>query len=159
MKPIPKHLRPRYRYIVVSLESWSNSIIDKTSFQQSIWASVNRLFGDLGSAKSDLYLIRFEFHNGTGYGIIRTRRDSLHLARSGIACTSSVNGHPIGILVLGISGTIKSCEQKYLPVLKKSLVTGEVTFEGNSYSSTSYGELLDIKIDNDFIGATNMDIT
>lgn len=159
MKPIPKHLRPRYRYIVVSLESWCNSIIDKTSFQQSIWVSANRLFGDLGSAKSDLYLVSFEFHNGMGYGIIRTRRDSLHLARSSISCISSINDCSIGILVLGIGGTLKSCRQKYLPVLKKSLVMGEVTFEGNSYPSISYGEYIDIEIDNDFIGATNMDIT
>ena len=159
MKPLPKHLRPRYRYIVVSIESWPTAKLDKHTFQQAIWTSTSRLFGDTGAATADLFLIRFEFSNGSGWGIIRTHRDTLPIARSSIACVSKINEFPVGIIVRGVSGTIKSCEDKYLSKLPEPVIPGEHFFNTKISPSFTRGHCIDIQTDTDFIGATHLDVT
>mgnify|MGYP006107473707 CR=1 FL=1 len=159
MKPLPKHLRPRYRYIVVSIESWPTAQLDKRTFQHAIWASTSRLFGDIGATTADLFLIRFEFSNGSGWGIIRTRRDALPIARSSIACISKINEFSVGIIVRGVSGTIKSCEDKYLSEPSEPVISGEHLFNTKMSPSFTRGNCIDIQTDTDFIGATHLDVT
>jgi len=159
LKPLPKHLRPRYRYIVVSIESWPTAKFDKRTFQHALWASTSRLFGDTGANAADLFLIQFEFSNGSGWGIIRTRRDALSIARPSIACISKINEFPVGILIRGVSGTIKSCKEKYLSEPSEPLISGELLFDTKISPSFTRGHCIDIQTDTDFIGATHLDVT
>ncbi len=145
--------------MVVSIESWPTANIDKRTFQHAIWTSTSRLFGDNGAATADLFLIRFEFSDGSGWGIIRTPRDALHMAKSSLACISQINEFPIGILIKGVSGTIKTCEEKYLSDLPTSIVSKELFFNNKLSSCFIRENSVDIKIDNDFIGATHLDVT
>ena len=159
MKPLPKHLRPRYRYIVVSIESWPTAKFDKRTFQHALWASTSRLFGDTGANAADLFLIQFEFSNGSGWGIIRTHRDALPIARPSIACISKINEFPVGILIRGVGGTIKSCQEKYLSEPSEPVHSGELLFDTKISPSFTRGHCIDIQTDTDFIGATHLDVT
>ncbi|NIX22564.1 MAG: ribonuclease P, partial [Actinobacteria bacterium] len=61
MSPLPKHLRPRYRYLAVALEAWPDAELDRPGFQAAIEAGVRALSGDEGLAAADPEVIRFAF--------------------------------------------------------------------------------------------------
>lgn len=113
MKHLPKHLRPRYRYLVVELLADSPGDIDSERFQRELWDATRALYGDLGSAEIDPTVVRFDLDAATGSAIVRTRRDETARARAAVACIDSVDGVRLGCRVLGICGTIRACEEKY----------------------------------------------
>jgi ribonuclease P/MRP protein subunit POP5 len=45
MKHLPKHLRPRWRYLGITVESWPDAEIDRESFQRNLWYSAGNLLG------------------------------------------------------------------------------------------------------------------
>lgn len=113
MKHLPKHLRPRWRYLAVSLETWPDERIGRRSFQRELWYAGQNLLGDPGSADADLTVVRFSFSDGTGRAIVRVRRGETDPARAALACIDEIDGASVGILVRGISGTIRSADEKY----------------------------------------------
>lgn len=112
MKHLPKHLRPRYRYLAVELATEAESEIDEEAFQRAIWEETRALYGDVGSAEIDPCLIRFEMSKGTGIAIVRLRRGETNRARGALACIESINGTSIGLRIIGTSGTVRGCEEQ-----------------------------------------------
>lgn len=111
---LPKHLRPRYRYIAIGIETWPDAEIDRRTLQTALWTAARSLIGDAGSATIDLTVQRFQFTNGDGAAIIRTCRGTESTARAAIACLTELDGQPVGVRVKGLSGTVRACEEKYL---------------------------------------------
>ncbi|TYT61589.1 RNase P/RNase MRP subunit POP5 [Natrialba swarupiae] len=114
MKHLPKHLQPRWRYLAIGLETRPGESIDRRSFQRECWYAGQNLLGDPGSARADLRVIRYEFDDGTGEAIVRVRRGETDPARAALACIDEVDGVPVGLVVRGISGTIRAAEEKFL---------------------------------------------
>ncbi|WP_348610884.1 Rpp14/Pop5 family protein [Halobaculum rarum] len=114
MKHLPKHLRPRWRYLVVGLESWPDADLSRGPFQREVWYAAQNLLGDPGSADADLTVVRFRFEAGAGAAIVRVRRGDLDRGRAALACVDAVDGHPVGVRVRGVSGTIRAGEESYL---------------------------------------------
>ncbi|RQG90234.1 hypothetical protein EA462_09630 [Natrarchaeobius halalkaliphilus] len=108
MKHLPKHLRPRWRYLVVSLETWPGDAVDRRSFQRECWYAGQNLLGDPGSAHADLSVVRFDFENATGTAIVRVRHGRTEPARAALACIDEIDGVPVGVRVERISGTIRA---------------------------------------------------
>jgi ribonuclease P/MRP protein subunit POP5 len=114
MKHLPKHLQPRWRYLVVRLETWPDASFDRNDFQRELWFAAQNLLGDVGSADVDLTVVRFDRWDGGGEAVVRVRRGETARARAMLACLESVGDDPIGLRVLGTSGTVRACEEKYM---------------------------------------------
>lgn len=158
MKHLPKHLQPRYRYLAVALETWPDTDVDRSSLETRLRRSARDLLGDVGVAATDLSIVRFDYADGRGSAIVRTRRESVSETRAAIACVSALEGAPIGLYVAGISGTVRACSEKYIgerpePVTERNVVYG-------SAERTAWGrdDRVDIRTDGAFLGATNLDL-
>jgi len=158
MKHLPKHLRPRWRYLAVELETWPDATVDRGSFQRAVWYAAQNLLGDPGSADADGTVIRFEHADGVGEAIVRVRHGEVEPARAALACVSDVEGDPIRVAVRGVSGTIRACEEKYLNGPPEIRAEKSVAFEGRERSAVLRADAADVRIDDGFAGATELDL-
>ncbi|MDY6765031.1 MAG: Rpp14/Pop5 family protein [Halobacteria archaeon] len=110
MRSLPKSLKPRNRYLFFEVETYPNVSISEDDLQRHIWFESQNLFGDLVSSETRSELIEFD---GT-IGILRCSHDKVKETRAALACVNDVNGETVGIVVLGVSGTIKSGKEKYI---------------------------------------------
>ncbi|MFW5937911.1 MAG: Rpp14/Pop5 family protein [Halanaeroarchaeum sp.] len=159
MKHLPKHLRQRWRYLAVELETWPDASIDEGAFQRNLWFSAQNLVGDAGSAEADLRVMQFEFVDGTGTALVRTRRESVELARAALACVDSVYDDPIRVTVRGVSGTLRAGEEKYLGGPREGTGQESVAFRNATREAVTRDGRLDVEVDGLFVGATRLDRT
>jgi ribonuclease P/MRP protein subunit POP5 len=157
MKHLPKHLRPRWRYLAVHVETWPDADFDRRDFQRSIWFAAQNLLGDAGSADADLKVLQFEFEEGVGEAIVRARHGHADEARAALACIDEIRGDEIGLRVAGISGTVRACEEKYLRGGSQIRDERKVVFEDAQRSAVERDGLLDVRTDGAFAGATELD--
>src|SRR6056297_2826826 len=144
MKHLPKHLRPRWRYLAVAIEAWPDADFDRRDFQRSLWFSAQNLLGDAGSADADLTVLQFEFEDGRGEAVVRARRGRADDARAALACVDEIHGDPVGVRVDGISGTVRACEEKYLRGGTEFSGERKVVFGDAQRSALVRGDRLDV---------------
>ena len=157
MRHLPKHLRPRYRYLVVEIETWPDAAIDERDLQRSVWFAAQNLLGDPGSADADLRVVRSEFWQGGGEAIVRVRRDEIEPARAALACVDSVLEFPVRIGVRGVSGTIRAAEEKYKGGPPEATREDTVVFRSADRSVVVAEDRADVRLDGTFVGATPED--
>jgi len=157
MKHLPKHLRPRWRYLAVDLEAWPDADLDRRAFQRSIWFAAQNLLGDVGSADADLSVLDFAFDDGDGEAVVRARHGHVEAARAALACVDEVAGDPVGLHVRGISGTIRGCEEKYLGRRRELSGERSVVFADAERVAVERDGLIDVRLDGAFAGATELD--
>ena len=158
MRTLPKHLRPRYRYLAVGIEAWPDAAIDRRSFQAALWESGRSLLGDVGSAGADPRVVRFDVEDGVGWAVVRVRREAVGPARAALACVEGVDGHPVGLVVRGTSGTIRACEEKYIGERPIAVTERNVVFGSASTQAVVRGDRVDVRTDGAFAGATDLDL-
>ncbi|MFB6172473.1 MAG: Rpp14/Pop5 family protein [Haloarculaceae archaeon] len=157
MKHLPKHLRPRWRYLAVGLESWPDAEVDRGRFQRHLWYAAQNLLGDAGSARLSLEVLGFAFEDGVGDAVVRVRRSEVEHARAVLACLDAVDGDPVGVTVRGTSGTVRACEEKYIRRPLESKTQSEVVFEDASRPAFERSGRIDVAVDGAFAGATELD--
>mgnify|MGYP000002909973 FL=1 len=157
MKHLPKHLRPRWRYLAIELETWPDERIGKRSFQREVWYAGQNLLGDPGSANADLTVMRFSFSDGTGDAIVRVRRGETEPARAALACLDEIDGAPVGVRVRGISGTIRAAEENYLGRGGQESEERNVVFGNEERVAVLRDSVGDVRLDEAFAGATDLD--
>jgi ribonuclease P/MRP protein subunit POP5 len=158
VRHLPKHLRPRWRYLGIGIESWPDADIDRGVFQRELWYAVQNLIGDVGSAELDLSVYGFAFEDGIGDAVVRVRRNEVERGRAAVACVSSIDGQPVRTTVRGVSGTVRACEERYI---RRPLETTEertVAFENASRSAFVRNQRVEMQTDSGFTGATDYDI-
>jgi len=157
MKHLPKHLRPRWRYLAVAIESTPDAEIDRGTFQRELWYAAGNLLGDPGSADADLTVYSFSFADGVGETIIRVRRGETDAARAALACVDAVDGEPVGVVVRGVSGTVRACEERYLGRRTGRFEQRHVVFADADRPAVSRGEAVDVSMPTGFVSATELD--
>ncbi|PSP82248.1 ribonuclease P [Halobacteriales archaeon QS_1_68_17] len=157
MKHLPKHLRPRWRYLAVGIETWPDASVGRRAFQRDLWYAAQNLLGDPGSADADLTVVRFDFSGGTGHAVVRARRGEVERARAAVACLDSVGGDPVGTRVRGVSGTVRACEEKYIPRQPEPTGERKVAFEDADRRAVVRGDRIDVAVGDAFAGATELD--
>lgn len=172
MPKLPKHLRPRFRYLGVGLETWPDATLDRGPFQRELWYTAQNLVGDVGSARADLSVLGFVHDAPTGETVVRTRHDAVGEARAVLACLDEVGGDLVGLTVRGVSGTVRACEEAFCPRLASGGSDEEsylgapaeppdertVAFGGVERSAIVRGVRADVRTDDGFTGATQFDI-
>jgi ribonuclease P/MRP protein subunit POP5 len=158
MKHLPKHLRPRWRYLAVGIESWPNVSIERGPFQRQLWYAAQNLVGDVGSAAVDLTVLTFSFADGRGSAIVRVRRGEVDRARAVLASLSSIDRRDVGIRVRGVSGTVRACEEKYMGRGPESPEQRDVVFRNAERTAHVRPARVDVETEAAFAGATTLDI-
>jgi ribonuclease P/MRP protein subunit POP5 len=157
VKHLPKHLRPRWRYLAVELEGWPDADLDRRAFQSAVWDAGRGLLGASGSADARLRVLQFVFARGAGEAVVRARRGEVGPARAALACVDAVDGEDVRVRVRGVSGTVRACEEKYLDGVADPSEE-RVEFRGEDRRATGRGDRIDIEIDGCFTGATRFNI-
>jgi ribonuclease P/MRP protein subunit POP5 len=157
VRHLPKHLRPRWRYLGVGIETWPGEALSRGAFQRATWYAAQNLYGDAGSAATDLTVVRFA-HDGTrGAAAVRTRRGEVERARAAVACVDAVDGRPVGLRVRGVSGTVRACEERYLQGATGGSEERSVVFEDADRRAFVRGADVDVETPAGFVGATELD--
>jgi ribonuclease P/MRP protein subunit POP5 len=157
MKHLPKHHQPRWRYLAVAIETWPTATVGRRGFQRELWFAGQNLLGDPGGADADLQVMRFSVSEGGGGAIVRVRRGEVDAARAAIACLDEVDGHPVGLRVSGVSGTVDACSENYLGSGTGNSVQSDVTVAGADCPAWRRNGALDVRGPTGFIGATVRD--
>ena len=157
MKHLPKHLRPRYRYLGVELRADPDADLDRGTVQRHLWYAAQNLVGDVGSAELGLEVLGFEFVDGEGCAVVRCRRGTTARARAVLACLDEVEGERIRAVVRGVSGTVRGCEEKY--IRRPSGVSEErtVAFADADRRAVVREDGVDVRVGSSYVGATHLD--
>ncbi len=155
---LPKHLRQRWRYLAVGIESWPEVGVERDPFQRALWYGAQNLVGDVGSASADLTVQRFRNADGGGEAIVRARREAVERARAVVASIEEVAGQPVGLRVLGISGTLRGCEERYMSGGPVATEQRDVTFEGADRTAVVRDGRAAVRVDGVPVGVTTLDI-
>jgi ribonuclease P/MRP protein subunit POP5 len=158
VKHLPKHLRPRWRYLAVELETWPDATLDRRGFQRELWFAAQNLLGDAGSAELDLTVVSFDHGGATGAAVVRTYRGETDRARAVLACLDAVDGARVGLRVTGISGTVRACEEKYIRRRPENSVQRNVAFGDAERSAVVRDGRADVRAGDAFTGATELDL-
>jgi ribonuclease P/MRP protein subunit POP5 len=158
VKHLPKHLRPRWRYLAVGLESWPEADFDRRSFQRELWFAAQNLIGDAGSADLDGSVLHFRFEDGDGEAVIRTRRDEVERIRAVLATVDEIDGRPLGLFVRGVSGTVRACEEKYIRRPGEEIEERTVAFADADRPAVVRNDRVDVRLSDGNVGATALDI-
>jgi ribonuclease P/MRP protein subunit POP5 len=157
VRHLPKHLRPRYRYLGVELRGHPDAEIDRVAFQRHLWYAAQNLVGDVGSAELGLEVLGFGFADGEGYAVVRCRRGTVDRARAVLACLDGVEGERIRAVVRGTSGTVRGCEEKY--IRRPGGVSEErtVAFADADRRAVVREDGVDVRVGSSYVGATHLD--
>jgi ribonuclease P/MRP protein subunit POP5 len=158
VKHLPKHLRPRWRYLAVGLESWPEADVDRRSFQRALWFAAQNLLGDAGSADLDGSVLTFRFEDGAGEAVVRARRGEVERLRAVLATVDAVDGDDVGVVVRGVSGTVRACEEKYIRGPAEVSEERNVVFAGADRHAVVRGDRVDADIGGGHVGTTALDI-
>jgi ribonuclease P/MRP protein subunit POP5 len=157
MRHLPKHLRPRWRYLAVELEGWTDTSLSRGAFQREVWYAAQNLVGDVASADADLTVLGFEFDRGRGETLVRARRGEVGVARAVLSCVDAVDGHPLGVRVRGVSGTVRAAEERYLNRGPGNPEERTVVVDGDARSAVARPPVVDVAGPGGFTGATELD--
>mgnify|MGYP000628052412 CR=1 FL=1 len=158
MKHLPKHLRPRWRYLAVSVESTPDAEIDRATFQRQLWYAAQNLVGDAGSADVDLSVLSFTFEAGDGEAIVRVRRGEVDRGRAIVASLAQIDDAAVGVCVRGVSGTVRACEERYMGRALKGTNQRDVVFRDAERTAVTGVDRVDVRTDAGFTGATTLDL-
>jgi len=155
---LPKHLRERWRYLAVEVQSWPGATVERDPFQRALWYGAQNLLGDVGSATVDLTVQRFRYADGEGEAVVRARRDAVRRARAVVASVDEAAGEPVGLRVRGTSGTMRGCEEKYISGGPEFTEQRHVTFDGADRAAAVRDGRAAVRVDGAHIGVTTLDI-
>jgi ribonuclease P/MRP protein subunit POP5 len=158
MKHLPKHLRPRWRYLAVDLESWPDAELDRRSFQREVWFAAQNLLGDATSADLDGTVLGFRFEQGDGEAVVRARRGEVERLRAALGTVDEVDGWPLGVVVRGVSGTVRACEEKYIRRPTEEFEERTVAFADADRPAVVRNDRVDVRLSGGRVGATALDI-
>jgi len=120
LKPrIPASLRERKRYLVFEIIAPQNEeekeesccsncesyVVNERDLLRAIWEALYSLFGDVGVAACNIWLI--DFDEKKGVGILRCSHRKVEEVRAALACIK-IGGRPLCIRVVRTTGTVKA---------------------------------------------------
>jgi ribonuclease P/MRP protein subunit POP5 len=100
----------RRRYLAIKV--LSEQSISKREIVDAVWNAVLQLFGEYGASQASLTFI--EYNSEKSWGIVRCSHRALEMVRASVASITEINGKPVAIDVLGVSGTLKALRKKVL---------------------------------------------
>jgi ribonuclease P/MRP protein subunit POP5 len=100
--------RVKRRYLALQLDS--DNVPGEKVFLDAVWHAVSQLYGEYGASLTSLALIDFDAEGKTA--VLRTSLLTVNAVRAAIASITRIEGKPVAVHVLAISGTIKALRVK-----------------------------------------------
>jgi ribonuclease P/MRP protein subunit POP5 len=159
MKSIRPTLRDRVRYCAFTLSS--EEPVRRQDLQKAIFNAGKSLFGDVGMSKFRIKVVLFD---GTK-GFVSCYYKSVPEVRAILASIGKIENNRVCVTVVGTSGTIKACIEKYLQIEEKirRIISSYVTVPVSGKAIRMRGKEIDIipedreivdRADVQFIGIT-----
>jgi ribonuclease P/MRP protein subunit POP5 len=104
-------LRKRRRYMAFEVDC--EDTVKSKDLAAEIYSSHTSFFGDIGTAENRLRLVHFDGR----FGLLRFSHEHITKTRAILAAIYSIKGIRAALRVKGVSGTIKSATEKYIPPL------------------------------------------
>ncbi|MDZ7688180.1 MAG: Rpp14/Pop5 family protein [Halobacteriales archaeon] len=147
---LPKSLRPRHRYIFFVVETLPDASFGEHDLRRTLWFEAQNLYGDVTSAETRAALVEYDGEDATlGLGVVRCAHNRVEETRAALACVDEVNDHPVGVRVVGVSGTLESGREKY----GETPTTQETTVEDSP--AWERDDALDVLTDDGFMCGTH----
>ena len=103
--PVRNH---KSRYI---LFKWhDNGILDRRIFSQALSSALVKLYGEVGASRTRLRII--DMGTDDNFAIVRCSHKAVEMVRAAASIIKELNGRPIVLYSVGVSGTIKSLKEK-----------------------------------------------
>ncbi len=99
--------RVKRRYLALQLES--EALPSEKELIDALWASVTKLYGEVGASLTSLALINFNVERRII--VIRTSLETVNLVRACLASITKIAGKDASVNVLAVSGTIKALHE------------------------------------------------
>ncbi len=96
--------RVKRRYLAVQLQS--EGLLSEREVLDAVWASVTRLYGEVGASFTGLALINSDLERRIF--VVRASLVSLPQVRASLAAVTCVAGVSASLHVLAVSGTLKA---------------------------------------------------
>jgi RNase P/RNase MRP subunit POP5 len=96
--------RTKRRYLAVQLDC--EGVPAERDVMDAVWASVTRLYGEVGASLTGLALISFDVDRKVA--VVRSSLVALPQVRASLAAVRSVAGVEASLNVLAVSGTLKA---------------------------------------------------
>jgi ribonuclease P/MRP protein subunit POP5 len=96
--------RVKRRYLALQLES--EGLPTEREFMDAVWASVTKLYGEVGASLTGLSLINFDGERKIF--VVRASLASFPMVRASLAAVTAVAGKGASVHVLAVSGTLKA---------------------------------------------------
>lgn len=96
--------RVKRRYLALRWEAAATPT--EREFIDAVWASVTRLYGEVGASQTGLSLISFDSEDHVA--VIRVSLAALGVVKASLAALTSVCGKEASVQVLAVSGTLKA---------------------------------------------------
>ena len=106
MKGLPPALKEKKRYIALRL--LADREVTREEFYSKLEEVLLTLYGEFGYV--DFRVVQFKNNEG----IISVKLPDLEKTKNAITLISDVNGTKVVPVIIGVSGTIRSCRRKYL---------------------------------------------
>jgi len=111
-KLLPPTMRPNKRYI--AFEIISEQPVQYNEFVSAVWNSMFTLLGELGASEANLWFVRNLYDDKNQKGLIKCAHDYVEKMRAVLSLIQIVSETKVIVKILGVTGTIKSAQKKYL---------------------------------------------
>jgi len=106
LKILLPSLREKNRYI--SFKVISEEPVVYSDLEVAIWNSMLDFFGELGTAKTSMWLIKNLYDEQKQIGVIKCNHKSVQDVITGLGLISRLGDSRVTIKILSVSGTIRS---------------------------------------------------
>ena len=110
-------MRPPKRYIVYEVAS--AGAVKYSELVNTVWSTAMEFLGELGTSEAGIWFVHNSYDERTQRGIIKCRHDAVERVRAVLSLISVVSESKCIVKVLGVTGTIKSANSKYLGVINE----------------------------------------
>ena len=111
-KTIPPALRTKKRYIVYRIIS--EKPVEFKDFVEALWNSSFALFGESGTSETKMWNIANLYDDKNQSGVIKCEHISVEKMRAAISAVQVVGEIRAAVKVIGVTGTLKNAQLKYL---------------------------------------------
>ena len=111
-KILPPSMRPPKRYVVYEIVSDTPVIYGE--FVSTVWTTIMEFLGELGGSETGVWFVHNSYNTEKQIGIVKCRHNNVEKVRAALSLISIVSETKCIVRILGVTGTIKSANTKYI---------------------------------------------
>jgi len=111
MKMLPS-LKERNRYLV--FEVLSEKKVNEEEIKKSVWNNCLQFLGELGTGEAGLWFLNDKWNKEKQKGILKVNNKHIEKVRTALNLIREINKNKVNINTVGVSGTLKKAELKFI---------------------------------------------